>query len=192
MPHARTIAKESTAVLRKKTLEIPLADISSRTIQQLIKAMQETLARTPDGVGLAAPQVGESLRLFIVSEEAEEIDRTEATRKNEESESNTEPRELAYEKRPWQYYVFINPVVKRISRKKLKGPEGCLSVPGVFGPVERSEKITVEAYDEHGNKFTRGASGFFARVVQHELDHLDGVLFIDKAEKLIRPSKSPV
>lgn len=146
--------------------------------------MKETLARTSDGVGLAAPQIGESLRMFIISDEAEEIDRAEERSRRAHDQNNTS--ELAYEKRPWHYYVFINPVVKRTSKRKLKAPEGCLSVPGLFGSVDRLEKVTVEAYDEHGKKFLRGGSRFFARVMQHELDHLVGVLFIDKAERLVR------
>jgi peptide deformylase len=71
-----------------------------------------------------------------------------------------------------------------LSRKKVDGSEGCLSVPGKFGIVRRNEKITVEALDENGKKITRGAANFFARVLQHELDHLEGILFIDKAKIL--------
>ena len=80
-------------------------------------------------------------------------------------------------------------MVKKLSKSKIEYPEGCLSVPGQFGFVKRSEKITVEAYDEAGKKFIRGASKFYARVIQHELDHLNGVLFIDKVERFIDLSK---
>lgn len=169
--------------LRAKSRDIMVKDIRSSKIQRLIAEMKKTLKHTPDGVGLAAPQVGENVRLFIVSEEAEEIDRMEkkgyVRRQGEEAD---EARERPYEKRDWNYYMFINPVVKNTSRRKLVGSEGCLSVPGKFGTVTRLEKITVDAYNERGEKFTRGATRFFARVMQHELDHLDGVLFIDKAE----------
>lgn len=174
-------------VLRQEAREIPLEEIKSKKIQELIKNMKETLKVTPDGVGLAAPQVNESLRLFIVSDEAEEIDRAELRKKSKEHQESDdiEP----YPKREWNYYVFINPVVKKISKQKITGTEGCLSAPGKYGPVTRQGKITVEAHDERGKKFTRGAGHFFARVLQHELDHLRGVLFIDKAEKLFDVEK---
>lgn len=139
--------------------------------------MKETLKSTPDGVGLAAPQIGVSLRIFIASEEAEEIDRTRRKRRDEDKKP--------YEEREWKYYVYINPMIKNIARKKIEDSEGCLSVRGKYGIVKRHEKITVEAYDEFGKKFTRGASKFFARVLQHELDHLEGTLFIDKADKIM-------
>ena len=185
MGEKRPITKEPSKVLRKKAAEVATSEIKNRAIQRLISDMKKTLKNTPDGVGLAAPQVGESLKIFIVSEEAKEIDKAEKEgwkrREHENPEiKNTKP----YEARDWKYYVFINPKVKNISKNKLDGPEGCLSVPGKFGTVKRHEKITVEAYDEHGKKFTRGASCFFARVMQHELDHLIGTLFIDKAKEL--------
>ncbi len=147
--------------------------------------MKETLKGTSDGVGLAAPQVGKSLRLFIVSDEAEEIDRLKDTKpdsQNNIASTKTKP----YPIRDWHYYVFINPHIITTSRKKIDGPEGCLSVPGVFGTIKRQEKITVRAIDEYGKKFTRGASRFFARVIQHELDHLEGNLFIDSALHVIK------
>lgn len=179
------ITQEPAKVLRKIAREVSIRDIVKPQIQRLISDMKETLKNTPSGVGLAAPQVGESLRLFIVSEESEEIDRAEKggwERRNKKNptEKNREP----YEKREWKYYVFLNPVAKNVSRKKSEDSEGCLSVHGKFGRVLRHEKITVEAYDENGKKFTRGSSGFFARVLQHELDHLNGTLFIDEAEKI--------
>ena len=93
--------------------------------------------------------------------------------------------EEAYEKREWKYYVFINPKVLNKSRVRIDRMEGCLSVPQKFGDVKRHEKITIEVHDETGRKFTRGVSKFFARVVQHELDHLEGILFVDKARNIV-------
>ena len=186
MESARSIVKIPNKTLRKKAAEVPFRSIPTSHVQRLISQMKVTLKHTPDGVGLAAPQVGESLRIFIVSEEAEEIDKAEKSGWERRKKDQPEIRnEKPYEEREWKYYVFINPVVKNIAQRKMEGPEGCLSVPGKYGTVRRREKITVEAYDERGKKFTRGASRFFARVMQHELDHLDGTLFIDKAEKLI-------
>ena len=184
------IVREPNRVLRKKSAEIPIRDIASPKIRKLMDEMRTTLAATPDGVGLAAPQVGESLCIFIVSEEAEEIDRAE--KEGWERRPRKDPavkNEPPYEKRPWSYYVFINPILKNSSRRKLTGPEGCLSVPGKFGEVARHEKISMEAYNEHGKKFRRNASRFFARVMQHELDHLEGVLFIDKVKDLFEVDK---
>lgn len=186
MESIKAIVKIPNKVLRKAAQDIPLREITNPKVQRLIEKMEETLKQTPDGVGLAAPQIGESLRIFIVSEEAEEIDKAEkAGWQGRRAENPALKNEKPYEAREWKYYVFINPLVKKISKKKLEGPEGCLSVPGKYGTVKRHEKITVEAYNERGKKFTRGASKFFARVLQHELDHLDGTLFIDKADRII-------
>lgn len=191
MVETKPIIKEPNKILREKAKDVPLANISGRKIQKLLADMKITLKNTLDGVGLAAPQVGESLRVFIISEEAEEIDKAEKHGWERRKKGNpTEKNEKPYEKREWKYYVFINPVVKNISRKKLDGPEGCLSVPGKYGSVKRHEKITVEAREEHGKKFTRGASRFFARVTQHELDHLEGTLFIDKTKDLVDTTKN--
>lgn len=175
-------------VLRQEAKEVASEAIKTPKIRELVLNMKETLKKTPNGVGLAAPQVGESLRVFIVSEEAEEIDRTDKKRWEEVEGELQRNEEKPYEKREWKYYVFINPVVKKVAKKKLEGPEGCLSVPEKFGLVKRSEKITIQYFDETGKKFTRGFTKFFARVIQHELDHLNGALFIDKAEKMIENS----
>ncbi len=179
------ILKEPHQILRGLTHEVGRETIATRRIQNLIRAMKTTLAETLDGVGLAAPQIGEPLQIFIVSEEASEIDRRRTADKLPPGEVIAEKKDHS-EKKQWQYQVFINPKVKKLSRALTKDTEGCLSVPGVFGTVDRREKITVEAYDEHGKKFTRGASRFFARVIQHEFDHLNGALFIDKAENLMK------
>lgn len=172
------LVKLPNKVLRKTAAAVPIGSILTSPIQLLISHMKETLKHTPDGVGLAAPQVGKSLRIFIVSEEAEIIDK-------ESLQGRPSERRLPHDvQKEWKYYVFINPVVKKVSKSKLEGLEGCLSIPGKCGNVRRHEKIMVEAYDESGKKFIRGASKFFARVLQHELDHLDGILFIDRAEKI--------
>ncbi len=176
------IVKEPNKILRKISSELPLAEIKTSRIQKLIGDMKETLRNTPDGVGLAAPQVGESLRIFLVSEESLHIGGTNYEKDVHEHAAS----EQKEKKKDWNYFVYINPVVTKISKHKVPYPEGCLSVPGIFGVVNRSEKITVSAYDENGKKITRGASRFFARVLQHELDHLSGALFIDTAKNLVR------
>ncbi len=179
------IVKEPHKVLRKQAQEVPPETITDPKIRELVLNMKETLKNTPTGVGLAAPQVGQSLRIFIVSEEAEEIDRAERRTRKKRSEWRGKPEEKPYEAREWKYYVFINPAAKNAARKKTEDAEGCLSVPRKYGTIKRHEKITVEAYDESGKRFIRGASRFFARVIQHELDHLNGILIIDKMEQVI-------
>lgn len=187
MAEKKEIVKIPHKVLRGKSKEVPVRNIPTHHIQLLISQMKETLKTTPDGVGLAAPQVGESLRVFIVSEEAEEIDKAQKQGWKRRNEDRPQIKnEKPYEERAWKYYVFINPVVKNVARKRTEGAEGCLSVPGKFGTVRRHEKVTVEAHDETGKKFTRGAANFFARVMQHELDHLEGTLFIDKAVEIFK------
>jgi len=169
------IVKFPHSVLRRPAEAVKPAEISSARIRLLIADMKETLAAAADGVGLAAPQVGVRLRIFLVSEEALQID----------SRVRTDAPGAQGKKRAWEYRVFINPVLKKRSRKKIEMAEGCLSVPGKFGLVPRSEKILVEWLDEHGQKHARGLTKFFARVIQHELDHLDGLLISDRARRLV-------
>lgn len=174
----RTIVVLPEKVLKKTAEEVPVRDISGARIQHLIADMRETLSHAADGVGLAAPQVGVSARVFLVSEEAQHIGR------GGEQESPAKP------PRAWQYAVFINPVLEKQSRQKETVFEGCLSVPGKFGEVARSEKVFLRWVDEHGKKHARGFAGFFARVIQHELDHLNGFLISDRAKKLVSIAKA--
>lgn len=162
-------------ILRKKAEEIHIKSIQSKVVQDLIFTMKQVLKKSDDGVGLAAPQIGNSVRIFLVSEEADAIDKEIPIEEDK--------------KKNWNYQVFINPVIKKLSSKKVEMAEGCLSVPGTYGLVRRPEKITVEWHDEHGKKHARGCSKFFARVIQHETDHLNGILFIDKMYKEVAMGK---
>jgi len=162
----KEIIQEGNKILREKTKKIPLKDFSSAKMKKTIKNMKEILDMQKDGVALAAPQIGESMRLFILSDKAYKIDGIE----------NTKSKNL----------VFINPEIIKESKKKKWLEEGCLSVRGLVGKVKRSTNCTVEAYDENGKKFTRGAGGLLAQAFQHEIDHLNGILFIDKAKDLKR------
>ena len=137
--------------------------------------MKKLLAKEEYGVALAAPQVGESLRLFIVSGKA-------LKKRRDDDEETKDENEIADQ-------VYINPVMTKLSRAKKELHEGCLSVRGYWGEVPRSLKATVTAYDEHGKKITRGASGFLAHIFQHEMDHLEGVLYVDKASSLYQEEK---
>jgi len=172
----RTILPESeNPVLRKKAARILLADIKSRHIQNLIKDMKELLSKEEYGVALAAPQVGESVRMFIVSGRA-------LARGARNSPDEPNPREEAQESMSDQ--VYINPEFVKVSRAKKEKHEGCLSIRGKWGTVMRAEKAAIRAYDEHGKRFTRGASDFLAHIFQHEMDHLEGVLYVDKAKSV--------
>ncbi|HSB66587.1 MAG TPA: peptide deformylase [Anaerolineales bacterium] len=128
--------------------------------QVLADDMVETMRLAP-GVGLAAPQVGESTRLIVV-EYGDEED----------------------EALPHKLYVMANPEITRPSPEKIVGVEGCLSIPGIQGDVERFAAVTVKGLNRHGRPMTVKAQGWLARIFQHEIDHLDGVLFVDRAQKL--------
>lgn len=169
--HTIIPAGENT-ILRDVAREIPTTDIVSARIQKIIAEMKRLLAQEKHGVALAAPQVEESLRLFIVS--------GEALAERDDAKTILEASPLGLRKDQ----VYINPILIKISRAKKEKHEGCLSIRGKWGYVPRAEKATIRAYDEYGNLFTRGASGFLAHIFQHEMDHLDGVLYIDKAKTL--------
>jgi len=163
---------DKNPILRQVAKPIPLAEIGSPRMHELITEMKALLAREKYGVALAAPQVGEPIQLFIVSGRALARD-ANPPKENEEKEIVPLPDQ-----------VYINPELIKISRGKTGKHEGCLSIPGKWGTVPRAEKATVRAYDENGVPFTRGASGFLAHIFQHELDHLVGVLYIDKATEV--------
>jgi len=136
--------------------------------------MKKLLSKEQYGVALAAVQVGEPLRLFIVSGRALARDS-----RNAPDEPNKKEEVPAL---PDQ--VFINPKLLKLSRKREKKHEGCLSIRGKWGEVPRAEKATLQYLDERGDKQTRGASGFLAHIFQHEMDHLEGILYIEKAVAL--------
>ncbi len=137
--------------------------------------MKRLLAKEKYGVALAAVQVGEPLRLFVVSGRALARDARNAP-------DEPEPKEADIEPLPDQ--VFYNPEILKMSRGRTEKHEGCLSVRGKWGEVPRAEKVTLRYVDEAGRSHTRGASGFLAHVFQHEMDHLEGILYTDKATSL--------
>lgn len=149
-------------VLHQIAEPLDAAEITAAETKKLIYRMSQILAAEADGVALAAPQIGVSKRLFIVS--AKVLGGERAKDKPD--------------------LVFINPVITKLSKKKGLVEEGCLSLRWLYGEVERSEKASVEAYDENGKKFTRHGTGLMAQIFQHEVDHLDGILFSEKASNL--------
>lgn len=164
------ILDRDAAVLRKKAREVPIKDISSKEVQDVIKRMKAAVRAEEDGVAIAAPQIGESLRIFVVTARALAII---------DKKKNPEASENDYED-----LVFINPVITKLSKRKRKMDEGCLSVRWLYGKVERCERASIKAYDENSNKVERGAGGLLAQIFQHEVDHLNGILFTDKATEL--------
>lgn len=172
----KEIVQKENPVLREKAKTVPLELIESDKIKTVIKNMREALQSQEDGVAIAAPQIGESLRIFVVSGRVYHIMKKDSD----------ETKDIKYPDE-----IYINPEITKISRRKHKVEEGCLSVRWLYGKVKRAEKVTVEAFDENGKKISRGGSGLMAQIFQHEVDHLDGVLFIDKAENIeeIPPEK---
>ncbi|MCX6713281.1 MAG: peptide deformylase, partial [Candidatus Vogelbacteria bacterium] len=146
-------------VLRQKAKEVPKEEIGTEKLNKILAEMNTALNAEEDGVAIAAPQIGVPLRIFIVSRKALPGDR----------ENNI---------------VFINPVLKKLSAERSKMEEGCLSVRWIYGETKRANTAQVEAYNEKGHKFVRTGKGLLAQIFQHETDHLEGILFIDKAKNL--------
>ncbi len=174
-----TIVQKENPVLRKIAKEIPLSEIKSAKIKKVIRDMKTMLATQEDGVAIAAPQIGESVRMFVVAGKIfdENFRKGEVAQAVPQKESSPD-------------LVFINPVILKLSKTRKWMHEGCLSVRPLWGQVYRSTNATITAYDENGIKITRGAGGLLAHIFQHETDHLDGVLFIDKA-KDVAPGEVP-
>lgn len=167
----KIILQKEEKVLRAIAKEVKLTDINTPKIKKVLLDMSRALASQDDGVAIAAPQIGYSLRIFLVAGKV--FDRGFARGKEIKPDKEKKPD-----------MVFINPKIVKLSKDKEWMPEGCLSVRPVYGKTYRSKKATVEAYDENGNKFSRGASGLLAQIFQHETDHLNGILFIDHAKDL--------
>jgi peptide deformylase len=162
------IVQKGDPVLREKAQTLPVEEITSPKVKAILKRMTEGLYQEEDGVAIAAPQIGESVRIFIVSGKVL---------------SPNYP-DLHQDEVPPPDLICINPEIVKLSKTKKKMAEGCLSVRWLYGNVLRSTKATIEAYDENGKKFTRGGAGLLAQIFQHETDHLNGVLFIDTAEDI--------
>ncbi len=156
----RTIVTIPDPVLRRKARPVTAFDAK---LQSLIDDMIETMRAAP-GVGLAAPQVGVSDRLLVVEYGDEEDDDA-----------------------PKRLYVIVNPDLKVTSQETETGVEGCLSVPGLLGEVERSLAVTVKGQNRHNQPVKVKAQGWLARIFQHEIDHLNGVVFTDRATKVWKP-----
>ena len=155
----RTIVTTPDPVLRRKAHKVNAFD---KDLQTLIDDMVETMRVAP-GVGLAAPQVGVSQRVIVVEYGDDE---------NEEA--------------PKKLYTLVNPEIVSASEEVVEGMEGCLSIPRIQGDVERYEKLVVKAFNRQGKPVKLKLAGWVARIFQHEIDHLEGVLFTDRATRVWR------
>ena len=173
----KKILQKNEKVLRQLAREIPLKDIKSTKIRKILQEMSASLNSQGDGVAIAAPQIGYSVRIFVVSSKIFSTGFLEQSASQIDDIRNNLAEKVAD-------VIFINPKISKLSRDKEWLSEGCLSVRPLYGKTFRSKKATVTAYDENGNKFTRGASGLLAQIFQHETDHLNGILFIDHAKEI--------
>jgi peptide deformylase len=182
MKKIRDIVQDGDSVLRKKAKDVPFEEISSPRVRKILEHMKKALARESDGVAIAAPQIGEPLRIFVIAGKvfSGELKINSHDRRKQKITSQEPDR------------VFINPQIIRRSRKKVWVPEGCLSVRWWYGETERSGQATVQALDEKGKQFTMGGSGLLAQIFQHETDHLNGILFTDHARNAKKLSESEI
>lgn len=193
------IVQKENKILRKVAKAVPIENIKSRKIETIIRRMVKALDNQEDGVAIAAPQIGENLRIFVVSKKIFEIMAEEKNKKSVKSEIGKKSKrenleEFSKLKPEYKNMIFINPEILKTSKEKMLSDEGCLSVRWLYGKVKRAKKTLVKAYDEDGRLFTLGGSGLLSQAFQHEIDHLDGILFIDKATGLkeIVPVKEKV
>jgi len=154
-------------VLRQKSRPLSMEEIRGRYVRDLIESMRETMYDAP-GVGLAAPQVGVPLQLVVMEDPPEAIQKLSAEQATER------------ERRPVPFQVLINPVLTIPEGAAAEFFEGCLSLAGYTAIVPRATKVHVEAVDEHAEPVIIDATGWYARILQHEIDHLRGVLYIDR------------
>jgi len=161
------ILQVGNPVLRQRARALRLAEISSSEIRDLIRSMRACMREAP-GVGLAAPQVGYSLQIAVIEDRAiyhEDV-----------PESQMRERE----RRPVPFHAIINPKITKLGGETVEFFEGCLSLSGYSALVPRARSVCVECLDEQGNEKVIEASGWYARILQHEIDHLQGGLYIDR------------
>jgi peptide deformylase len=162
----RKIVTLPDPVLRRKAHAVTKFD---KNLHALIDDMVDTMREAP-GVGLAAPQIGLSERIIVVEyyERAEDEEKEDA---------------------PKKVWAVLNPEIIKPSEETLMGVEGCLSIPGLVGEVERHVSLQVKGLNRHGKPMKIKAEGWLARIFQHEIDHLNGVLFTDRATRVWKPEE---
>ena len=161
------IVQAGDPVLRKQSRTLTKEEIRSASIQQLIEWMRETMREAP-GVGLAAPQVGQSLQLAVIEDQSRYL-------------SDLSASELAtYQREAVPFHVIINPKLTLLGKSTATFFEGCLSVEGFSAVVDRALDVRVDCLNERGEEIKLKAHGWYARILQHEIDHLNGTLYIDR------------
>ncbi len=163
------IVQVGEPVLRKRNRPLSADEIRSDAIRKLIADMRETMYEAP-GVGLAAPQVGESLQLAVIEDREEWL-------------KDIPVEQLAErERRPVPFHVIINPKLRERSSERVEFYEGCLSLAGFSAVVRRAHRVRVECLNERGEPQVIKAAGWYARILQHEIDHLFGKIYIDRMQ----------
>jgi peptide deformylase len=161
------IVQAGEPVLRKQARTLTTNEIRSKEIQRLIADMKETMYAAP-GVGLAAPQIGRNLQLAVIEDRKEYI-------------KDWTPEQLAErERQAVPFHVIINPKIELLGEEPIEFFEGCLSLNGLMALVPRARRVRVECLDETGKPRVIEAGGWYARILQHEIDHLGGTLYIDR------------
>lgn len=166
-PKLPPIVQTGAPVLRARAADYPVEKIGSSEFQSLVKTMTAVMRKAP-GVGLAAPQIGISTRIIVLE------DRDELIAKLSENEKTER------ERTPFPTRVFVNPELLPIGEERATFFEGCLSVNGFVGLVERAREVEVRGYDETGKASVWRVRGWPARILQHEVDHLEGTLYVDR------------
>lgn len=159
-----TADKKEEKFLRTKTLDFDFSKNGKKDIDELIKKMKNAMLKA-NGIGLSANQIGLNLKMFV----------------SRIQKMTNDQRPMTNDKK---FYAIFNPEITKFSKKTIIMEEGCLSVPGLCGLVERPEKVILKGYNRYAKPITVKADGLLARVFQHEIDHLNGVLFIDKAKEI--------
>lgn len=157
--------------MRTKTADFDFSKNSKKDIGELIKKMKNAMFKA-NGIGLSANQVCLNLKMFVALIPEKQLKRDEKNKIIMPSPDKA------------KFYAIFNPKIVRFSKKTIVIEEGCLSVPGIYGEVERPESISLKGYNRYGKLLTIKAGGLLARVLQHETDHLNGILFTDKAKNL--------
>jgi len=163
------IVQVGEPVLRKTAQELSREQLLSRQVQDLIEHMRETMRDAP-GVSLAAPQIGESLQLAVIEDRAE----------YHKGLTEAEIRERGRTEIP--FHVIVNPAIELLTEPSEAFFEGCLSLAGYMAIVGRAKKVRVHFLDHKGESRTIDATGWYARILQHEIDHLGGTLYIDRMQ----------
>ena len=162
----RNIVTLPNPVLKRKAHAVTQFDKALRT---LINDMVDTMREAP-GVGLAAPQIGLLERIAVI----------EYFEKPEDEENEDAPKKV---------WAVINPEIVKVSEETLMGVEGCLSIPGLLGEVERHAEVHIKALNRHGQPMKIRAKGWLARIFQHEIDHLNGIMFTERATRVWQPTQ---